>query len=385
MPTRFRSGISSRRRMYHMLKKTFGLAVVLIVAGSQMVNAQVSTSAVPFLLIAPNSRASGMGEGGVALADDASALYWNPAGLAFQQGQEISISHANWLPAFNLSDLFIDYLVYRREMPEIDGTVAASITYLNLGTFTRTENDPTPLETFKAYEFAITAGYSTKLTNDLGIGINGRFIHSRLSPFGTAEEQGRGIASDFSFDVGMLYQPKTLILPLLGLDIGERFSAGFNLSNIGPAMSYIDRAQADPLPTNLRVGLGYKILKSEYNKLTAIVDVSKLLVRKRADGTSDPFYKAFFTSWTDKSLREEMREFDSSVGLEYWYSNWVALRAGFFYEDPQYGNRKFMTFGAGIRYDIYGFDFSYINTFEEQHPLGETLRFTLLISWGGQS
>lgn len=368
-----------------MLKKTFGLAVVLIVAGSQMVNAQVSTSAVPFLLIAPNSRASGMGEGGVALADDASALYWNPAGLAFQQGQEISISHANWLPAFNLSDLFIDYLVYRREMPEIDGTVAASITYLNLGMFTRTENDPTPLETFKAYEFAITAGYSTKLTNDLGIGINGRFIHSRLSPFGTAEEQGRGIASDFSFDVGMLYQPKTLILPLLGLDIGERFSAGFNLSNIGPAMSYIDRAQADPLPTNLRVGLGYKILKSEYNKLTAIVDVSKLLVRKRADGTSDPFYKAIFTSWADKSLREEMREFDSSVGLEYWYSNWVALRAGFFYEDPQYGNRKFMTFGAGIRYDIYGFDFSYINTFEEQHPLGETLRFTLLISWGGQS
>lgn len=366
-----------------MLKNMVGLAVVLLVAGSQMVNAQVSTSAVPFLLIAPNSRASGMGEGGVALADDASALYWNPAGLAFQQGQEISISHANWLPAFNLSDLFIDYLVYRRDMPELDGTAAASITYLNLGTFTRTENDPTPLETFKAYEFAVTLGYATKLTNDLGLGINGRFIHSRLSPFGTAEEQGRGVASGFSFDVGLLYKPKVLELPLLGLDIGERFSVGFNLSNIGPAISYIDRAQADPLPTNLRVGFGYKILNSEFNKLTAIVDVNKLLVRKHEDGTSDPFYKAFITSWTDKSFSEELREFDSSVGLEYWYSTWIALRAGFFYEDPQYGNRKFMTFGAGIRYDNYGFDFSYINTFEEQHPLGETLRFTLLISWGG--
>jgi long-subunit fatty acid transport protein len=128
--------------MYQMVKKIFGMAVILIVAVSQMANAQVSTSAVPFLLIAPNSRASGMGEGGVALADDASALYWNPAGLAFQTGQEVSISHANWLPAFNLSDLFIDYLVYRRSVPELDGTVAASITYLNLGEFTRTENDP---------------------------------------------------------------------------------------------------------------------------------------------------------------------------------------------------------------------------------------------------
>jgi len=365
-----------------MVKKIFGMAVVLIVAFSQLANAQVSTSAVPFLLIAPNSRASGMGEGGVALADDASALYWNPAGLAFQQGQEVSISHANWLPAFNLSDLFIDYLVYRRDMPELDGTVAASITYLNLGEFTRTENDPTPLETFKAYEFAVTAGYSTRLSDDLGIGINGRFIHSRLSPFGTAEEQGRGIASGFSFDVGMLYKPKTLEIPLLGVDIGEHFTAGFNLSNMGPSMSYIDRAQADPLPTTFRFGIGYKILNTEYNKLTAIIDVNKLLVRKHADGTSDPFYKAIITSWGDKSIGEEFREFDSSVGLEYWYSNLIALRAGFFYEDPQYGNRKFMTFGAGVRFDIFGFDFSYINTFEEQHPLGETLRFTLLISWG---
>jgi hypothetical protein len=373
--------------MCDMVKKLVGCAVVLLMAGTQLMDAQVSTSAVPFLLIAPNSRASGMGEGGVALADDASALYWNPAGLAFQEGSEISISHANWLPAFNLSDLFIDYLVYRRQMPELDGTVAASITYLNLGTFNRTENDPTVLETFKAYEFAITAGYSTKLTDALGLGINGRFIYSRLSPFGTAEEQGKGVASDFSFDVGLLYKPKTLEIPFTGLDIGEHFSAGFNLSNLGPQMSYIDRAQSDPLPTNLRFGLGYKILTSEYNNLVAIVDVNKLLVHNRGDGTSDPFYKAIFTSWTDKSFSEELREFTSSVGFEYWYGSpkWIGLRGGFFYEDPQYGNRKFLTFGAGIRYDIYGFDFSYISTFEAQHPLGETLRFTLLISWGGLS
>jgi hypothetical protein len=177
-----------------MVKKYFGLAVVLVAACAQMVNAQVSTSSVPFLLIAPNSRAGGMGEAGAALADDASALYWNPGGLAFQQGQEVSISHANWLPAFNLPDLYIDYLVYRMPLPQLDGNIAASITFLNLGSFTRTQNDPTPLATFNAYEFGITLGYSTKLSEELGIGINGRFIHSRLAPFGTAEEQGTPLA-----------------------------------------------------------------------------------------------------------------------------------------------------------------------------------------------
>ena len=109
-----------------MAKKFMLAATLLLVATTQVLMAQVISSAVPFLLVAPNSRASGMGEAGVALADDASALHWNPAGLAFQDGQEISISHANWLPMFNLSDLFIDYLVYRRQMPELDGTVGAS-------------------------------------------------------------------------------------------------------------------------------------------------------------------------------------------------------------------------------------------------------------------
>ncbi|MBI3111534.1 MAG: type IX secretion system outer membrane channel protein PorV [Ignavibacteriales bacterium] len=368
-----------------MVKNIFGLVLAVLIASAEIVTAQVSTSAVPFLLIAPNSRASGMGEAGVALADDASASFWNPAGLAFQQGSELSISHANWLPAFQLSDLFIDYLVYRRDMPELDGTVAASLTYLNLGEFNRTENDPTVLETFKAYEFALTVGYATKLSEGLGVGINGRFIHSRLAPFGTAEEKGRGIASGFSFDVGLMYRPRSLMIPFTDLDMGNRFSLGVNLSNVGPALTYIDKAQADPLPTNFRFGLGYKIIDGDFNNLTAILDVSKLLVAKKDDGTSEPFYKAIFTAWADKPFKQELREFVTGLGFEYWYGSprWVALRAGYFYEDPQFGNRKFLTFGAGVRYDIYGFDFSYISTFEEQHPLGETLRFTLLISWGG--
>ncbi|MBI3585750.1 MAG: type IX secretion system outer membrane channel protein PorV [Ignavibacteriales bacterium] len=367
------------------MKNLVGFALmVMIVASSEMLNAQVTTSAVPFLLISPNSRASGMGEAGVALADDASALFWNPAGLAYQHGQEISVSHANWLPAFRLDDLFIDYLVYRREVPELDGTVAASITYLNLGSFNRTEIDPTVIETFKAYEFAVTAGYATKISESFALGINARFIYSYLAPFGTAEEKGKGIASGFSFDVGLLYRPRSSSIPFTGIDLGDRFSAGMNISNLGPALTYIDKAQADALPTYLRLGIAYKIIESDFNNLTGILDVNKLLVKKTGDGsTYDPFYKAIFTTWTGKSFNQIMREFVTGAGLEYWYKKWVALRVGYFYEDPQAGNRKFATFGAGVRYDIYGFDFSYISAFEEQHPLGETLRFTLLISWGG--
>jgi hypothetical protein len=361
------------------------VAVTAVLAFSlvQSAVAQVSTSAVPFLLIAPNSRASGMGESGSALADDAWAQYWNPAGYAFQRGSEISLSHANWLPAFNLPDLWIAHLVYKQYVDQFDGTISAGVTYLNLGEFVQTlATGPEPVGTFKAYEFAVTAGYGTKLAEELGVGINARFIHSRLAPFGTAQEQGRGIASGVSFDLGLLYKPR--YLPFTELDLEQRLALGVNISNIGPNLTYIDKEQADPLPMNFRLGVSYKIIESQYNNLSYNIDINKLLIRRTENGT-DPFYKAIFTSWVDKPFRKELREFVTGMGFEYWYGDpkLVALRAGYFYEDPEFGNRKFLTFGAGIRYDIYGFDFSYISAFEEQHPLSETLRFTLLITWGG--
>jgi hypothetical protein len=209
--------------------------------------------------------------------------------------------------------------------------------------------------------------------------MNLRFIHSSLSPLGTEAEQGEGIASTVSADISMMYRPTSLVIPLIG-DIGNAFSAGFNLTNLGPKVTYIDADQADPLPTNLRVGFGFKILQDEFNELTYSLDFSRLLVRRRADGTSDPFYKAIFTAWGDGS---GLRKVNTSMGLEYWYDKLIALRIGYFYEDPAFGNRKFLTFGAGIRYDIYGFDFSYISA-EQNHPLSDTIRFSLLIGWGGK-
>jgi hypothetical protein len=356
------------------------IAFVLVDITQDQLFAQGGTSAVPFLLISPNSRASGMGEGGTGIADDASAIHWNPGGLAYSKGSEISITHANWLPAFHLTDLFYDYLNYKQHVPEWGGTIAASVTYLNLGEFVQTgERDPTPLGTFKSFEYAVTLGYGTKVTEDLGIGVNLRFINSRLSPIGTGQEKGDGIAYDFSFDIGAMYRPKVLSLPG-GLELGDRFSVGMNLSNIGPKVTYIDAAQADPLPTQLRLGFGIVPMRDEYNSFTIAIDFSRLIVQRDSIST-DPVWKAMYSSWTQPSLNRVLKSINTSVGFEYWYNNLIALRMGYFYEDPQMGNRNFLTFGAGIRYDIYGFDFSYISAKEENSPLSDTLRFTLLILW----
>lgn len=357
-----------------------GLAVVL----SQAAFSQVVTTAVPFLLITPDSRSGALGETGVAMTDDVWSSFWNPAGYAFQKGAGVALSRADWLPAFNLGDVWIAHAVYKQPVEEIDGIASLQLTYLNLGDFARTTIDPTVLETFKGFEFAISGGYATKLSNDLGIGVNARYIRSQLSPFGTAEEAGRGVANGFSFDVGMLYRPSSVPIPFTSADIGNRLSLGFNVSNLGPKIFYIDEAQADPLPTNLRLGFAYDILQSDFNNFTMSAELSRLLVRKFDDGTSDPFYKAIFTTWTNKNLDEQLRLFDSSIGFEYWYGSpkLIALRAGYFYEDPRSGNRRYMTFGAGVRYDTYAFDFSYINAQQDEDPLGGTLRFSLELGWG---
>lgn len=346
-------------------------------------------AAVPFLLLAPDSRAGGLGESGTGLADNSAAIFWNPAGIAFLTGTELSITHSNWLPQFNL-DLFYDYLTYRQYFEELDGSVTASITYMNFGEFVRTGPDsPDPIGTFRSFDAALTLGYATKIDPDWGLGFNFRLIHSRLSDAPTAEEQGSGVATSVSFDVAAMWRPERFVLPFIDEDIGSKLSIGVNLSNLGPKIYYIDRAQADPIPTNFRLGFAYKILDDEYNSMIYTLDFSKLLV-SRDGATSKEFYQAIFTAWADSPISEELRDIVTSMGLEYWYGSpgefLFALRSGFFYEDPSYGNRKFLTFGAGIKYDIYGFDFSYITTsvFKggENHPLSETLRFTVSIGWG---
>ena len=222
---------------------------------------------------------------------------------------------------------------------------------------------------------AIVIGYGTKLTQSLALGVNVRLIRDQLSPQGTAYEAGNGIATGFSFDVGVMYRPRSL----------EFLSLGANLSNIGPKLTYVDKDQADPLPMNLRLGTAVKLLESDYNNISWLMDFNRLLVKRDTSGHSDEFYKAIFSTWGGSSFGQQLRQFTFSTGVEYWYGapRLLALRAGYFWEDPSAGNRRYMTFGAGIRWESFGFDFSYISTFEDQHPLGNTLRLSISIGWGG--
>ena len=316
-----------------------------------------------FLLISPGARAGGMGEANVAIANDATAVYWNPAGLANIEGHELSIMHSNWLPQFNLSDLYYDFGSYVHHVEDV-GTFGISATYLNLGEQIRTSETGQEIGVFSAYNMALGLSYGTKIRENLSLGLSMKYIHLKLADYGTGEEKGKGAGSSVAIDFGVLFRPQ----------FNNKLTIGANLSNLGPKIAFIDADQADPIPTNIKVGVAYQLLERRYNKLVATVDFNKLLVVRHDDGSSDPFYKAVFTAFTDKYQRS-LKRIGTAVGFEYWYSNLIALRFGHFYEDI--GKRRFWTFGGGLRYSIYGFDFGYIAANKEGSPLADTMRFSL--------
>lgn len=358
------------------LKMCILAAAVFVLSGKIYAQGE---SAVPFLLIGPNSLNAGMGETGTGMINDASAMFWNPAGLGFQKGNQVSITHSPWLPGLGLSDLFYDFLAGKYYVKKLKGTIGVSITYLNIGKIIRTDEFGNEIGDYQAFDGALAVGYGTKVTKDLGVGVVTRFIYSKLAVGKVGNEQGSGTAYDLSFDISGLWRPSKTKLKF----INNKLGIGINISNIGPKVTYVDNDQADPLPTNLRLGFAYDIYQSEFNNLTLTADFAKLLVKRREEGKSDPVYKGIFTSFSG-GFDNVMKSIQSSVGAEYWYGKpkLIGLRGGFFYEDPDRGKRKFITLGASIRYSMYGFDFSYINTIEENHPLANTLRFTLSVNFG---
>ncbi|MEJ5244647.1 MAG: PorV/PorQ family protein [Bacteroidota bacterium] len=361
------------------MKKTRKVAIttLILVLGvfisSQIAYSQAGGSAVPFLLISPDARASGMGETGVAIADDINAIYWNPGGLAFfdyfqnESGDkpftQTALSFSPWLPQFN-ADLFYSYGTIGRFFEELDGTVAFNFIFMNLGEFTRTAEDGRVLGKFTSNEFSLGLSYGTPITNDLGIGFQLRYIRSNLVPVGQGQREA-GAGNSVGFDLGLLYKPSGYEL----LGVRNPLSFGFNLQNVGPKITYIN--ESDPLPTNLKIGAAWKLVKDEFNDLKIAFDFQKLLV-KRDSLSADPLPLSLVTAWKNPGV-------EFSVGAEYWYENLFAFRAGYFTEPSRLGNRKFWNFGAGVRYDIFKIDFSFINTIEENHPLANTMRFSMLI------
>jgi len=383
--------------MLHALCSRFTQYVVFVVAlilfgfGSTLpAQAQLGESTALFLRIEPDSRAAGMGNTGVAVADNANAIFWNPAGLAYQKETQVGLTHANWLPQFD-AGLFYEYLVGTYHVDGI-GTFGGNVTYFNLGEIEIKDGDGNTRGTYRSYELAVGVSYGYRVSERLGLGTSLRGIYSKLSP--AIEDQGieSGTASTLAGDVSMLY--RTAPFSLGGSK--ATFSTGFNLANMGGRLKY--DVKKDPLPMNLRLGYALTVDFDEYNSLTFANDFNKELVNveqqiSQGDTSyvADRFYEALFSSWG--TARGEQRrgeeaeslgvieQFTFGTGLEYWYSDLFALRTGYYYEDPDNGGREFLNFGAGLRYNIVGVDISYIYTLERDSPLANTLRFSLLFDF----
>lgn len=359
----------------------------------------VITTAVPLLMIGPDARAGGMGDGGVASSADANSMHWNAAKYARIEGDMgFALSYTPWLRNL-VNDINLAYVSFYKRINPMS-TFATTLRYFSLGEITFTDNTGQSLGTYKPNEFAIDATYSRILTDKLSLAVSGRFIYSDLTQGqfvqGVETKPGTSVAADISMywedDVDWFSS------------IDATFAWGINISNIGSKISYSGtNIEKDFIPTNLRIGPRLTLDLDDYNSISFQVDINKLLVPTppiysdsltNPDGSlviekgMDPnvsVMTGMIQSWYDApgGFSEEMREFSFSIGAEYWYTDVLALRGGFYYEDLTKGNRKYATLGVGLRYNVFGLDFSYlIPVTQDQNPLQNTLRFSLIFDIG---
>jgi hypothetical protein len=357
-------------------------------------NLNTITTAVPFLLIAPDSKAGAMGDAGVASTPDVNSMHWNPAKYAFIDAKKqtgFSASYSPWLRAL-VPDINLAYLSGYYKVKK-SGTIAASLRYFSLGDITFTDIVGNTIGQFRPHEFAIDAGYATKLGNNFAGGGAIRYIHSNLtsnvSVEGSATHPGNSVAAD----VSGYYQSDEK--EINGKKSIWRFGA--NISNIGAKISYSDRGERDFIPINLRLGSSLHMQLDDYNEISFLMDLNKLLVPTppkydtlngkvvivAGKDPHRPLVSGMLGSFTDApgGFREELNEINIGGGFEYWYAKQFALRGGYFYEPSSKGGRKFITFGLGVKYNVFGLDFAYLVPTEQRHPLQNTLRFTLLFDF----
>lgn len=333
------------------------------------------TTAVPFVGITPDARHAALGDAGVATSPDANAAYWNAGKLVFITEQKYggSFSYTPWLGKI-VNDMWISSLsgFYKINREQ---AVAVSLKYFDLGEISFRGNNNEPLGDFNPKEAAFDATYSRMLTDNFSIGLSGRYIFSNLTGAFTGSDAQAG--NSVAADIGVFYTK-----PLQGTR-NSTLSLGAQISNIGAKISYTDNNNKDFLPTNLRLGGAYTTELDIYNSITFILDFNKLMVPSPgANRDTVSLLSAMFGSFSDApgGAKEEFQEFMTSVGIEYWYRDIFAGRLGYFNENVNKGNRKYLTMGVGFRKDNFGIDVAYVvPTNQREHPLAETLRFTLLM------
>lgn len=374
----------------------------------------VITTAVPFLMIAPDTRSGGMGDVGAATSPDANSQHWNPAKYAFAEDEiGLSISYTPWLRKI-VNDMNLGYVAGYYKLDD-QNVISASLLYFDMGSIPFRDYNNQPLKTHQPNEFSLDFGYSRLLGENFSGAVALRYIRSDLTGGievgGVPTSAGQAVAADVAF----FYTNDQL--GFSGMD--GTFNWGVNISNIGAKMSYSDNATQDFLPQNFRTGVYYQLEIDDFNRIGVAVDMNKLLVPTppiyysagevtpsgdtvTSSGTvielgNDPdvsIASALFTSWADAPgvvgesvFSEELAEISWSFGVEYWYDNKFALRAGYFTEHQYKGARKYASIGAGLKMNVFGLDFAYLiptNGFGTS-PLANTLRFTLTFDLGAQT
>ena len=378
------------------MKKSFGLLLILFTSLLYSQN-RVITTGVPFLLITSDARSAGMGEQGVATSPDAFSQNWNPSKYSFAPSESgIGVSYTPYLSQL-VNDIFLANVSYYKVISE-RAAWATSLKYFSLGEI---EIGQTPADFInplieRPNEFVLDFSYALKLNESFSMGVTGAFINSDLK-LGSGTDDASA-ASTVAFGISGYYQSGELSLD----NFDGKWRGGFYISNLGPKLTYETDGYSDYLPTNLKLGGGLDIIIDSYNTLTLGLEINKLLVptpsepivSTNADGEEiitgyvQPdvsFLSGIFKSFGDApdGFSEELQEFTWALGAEFNYNNAFALRAGYFNEHELKGARKFITLGAGFKYNVVDIDLSYlISATKVINPLENTLRFSLTFNFG---
>lgn len=362
---------------------------------------RVISTAVPFLTISPDARSGGMGDVGAATTPDAYSMFWNPAKYAFiDKTFGFGIGYVPWLRSL-VNDIGLASVVGYGKLGDKQA-IAGSLRFFSMGAVMFTDNDGNELGEVKPNEWAIDATYARKFSREFSGAVAGRFIYSNLVPVDLANLSVRP-GTSVAADIAMYYHHEMEIKGISSASI----EFGLDISNIGVKMSYSSNSIVrDFIPTTLRLGPSFTMDLDDYNRLAFSFDLSKLLVPTppvyARDSNNNIVYDANNNKVIEKGMnpdvsvvkgmiqsfydapygfKEEMQEIMIAVAAEYWYNKLFSIRAGYFFESKYKGDRQFFTLGAGLRYNVFGLDFSYLIPTKSNNPLQHTLQFTLLFNF----
>lgn len=345
------------------------------------------------LSIAPDSRGGGMGDVGAATDPDVNSQYWNPAKYPFTISRAgLSMSYTPWLRKL-VNDIDLAYLAGYYRIGDWQA-ISASLRYFSLGEVPITGSQGENQGSISPYEMAFDVAYSRMLSQRFSAAVALRFIYSDMA---YNRDEGMRPGAAFGADIALFYSDYVML--------GQRecmFNWGLNLSNIGSKISYDGGGSSEFLPTNFRTGISLMVPIDNYNVISFHGDINKLMIPTRPqqkEGESAVEYqdrldeeyrdlspiKGIFTSWTDApgGFKEELREFNWALGLEYCYNNQFTVRGGYHWEHETKGNRKYFAFGAGFRMSVFSLDAAYLVSTAQSNPLDQTLRFSLAFDMDG--